>query len=293
MREINPTRNSYKIINQTPFGNTFTIDFAISALVNENLGQDEFPDFLSIGLTANENIAKMFNIRSVEIEDAYLRLDADLANFISLIKDYVGIENTLIYLTADRGDADSPDFLKDINMPGDYFNTKGSVSLLMSYLRATYKTGHLVQTSHGNQIYLNRSFIEDSNISLKDIQKKVANFMIDFSDVTQAVTSLELENGIFTKGALLKAQNSYNKKRSGDVIINLAPGTKFKEDTQSGTGYLDYTHVPLIWYGWKIKNDEITKPVSLTDIAPTLSMFLNISQPNATTGKPIENLIGN
>jgi arylsulfatase A-like enzyme len=49
-------------------------------------------------------------------------------------------------------------------------------------------------------------------------------------------------------------------------------------------------HVPLIWYGWKIARETVTPAVNITDIAPTLSNFLQISYPNAATGDPIEEL---
>jgi hypothetical protein len=90
-----------------------------------------------------------------------------------------------------------------------------------------------------------------------------------------------------------KIQNSYNQKRSGDVLINLKAG--WVEQGNGTTGHhssYDYdTRIPLIWYGWKIGRGTITRPIDITDIAPTLSTFLNITYPNACTGSPIIELI--
>ncbi len=291
LQELRAVWEDYDLLNHTPFGNTFTKDFAISAIVNEDLGKDNYTDFLSISFTANANIAKLFGIRSIEIEDAYLRLDKDLEHFFKFIDDYIGDDNILIYLTADRGDNDSPEFLNGINMPGAYINMKSTISLTKSYLRALYKKGGFIQSYYNNQIYLERSIIEDYKMSLTEVQQKAAGFLINFKGITHVVTSNDLDTKNYTKGILLKAQNSYQKKRSGDIILNFAPGYKVKNELNSGSGYRYYTHVPLIWYGWKIKKGIITKPVSIIDIAPTISDFLNISYPNASTGKPIEGLI--
>jgi arylsulfatase A-like enzyme len=87
-------------------------------------------------------------------------------------------------------------------------------------------------------------------------------------------------------------QNSFNQKRSGDVIINLQTGWMETGvyTTTHNTGYTYDTHVPLIWYGWKINRQTINEPVDITDIVPTIATFLNIEFPNGTTGKPIKKL---
>jgi hypothetical protein len=103
LTQIRVDTDSYALLKNTPFGNTFTKDFAVSCIVNEDLGRDEFCDYLNISFTANYNITKTFSIRSVEIADAYIRLDKDIEHFINFIDDYVGLENTLIVLTYRQG----------------------------------------------------------------------------------------------------------------------------------------------------------------------------------------------
>ncbi|HPS05672.1 MAG TPA: alkaline phosphatase family protein, partial [Tenuifilaceae bacterium] len=60
----------------------------------------------------------------------------------------------------------------------------------------------------------------------------------------------------------------------------------------SGNSAYDYdTHVPLIWYGWKVKRRVITSPVNIYDIAPTLSSLLGITWPNGSMGSPVRELV--
>jgi len=283
--------SGYNILNSTPFGNTYTKDFAISTIVNENLGKDKYCDYLNISFTATSNITKKFSIRSVEIADTYIRLDKDLKHFINFINDFVGLENTIIILTSDRGSADTPRLLKNINMPGGYFKDKNAETLLQSYTRALYNKNNFIEYFDGSNLYLNRSKIESKKYNLPEIQQSIANFLVDFTGVANSVTSIDLESRNYTSGMLMRAQNSYHKKRSGDISVILEPGYLPGSDSEYGSGYRNFTNVPLIFYGWKIKHGESYKSVSITDVAPTLARFLKISYPNASTGKVIEELL--
>ncbi len=283
--------DSYDILNSTPFGNTYTKDFAISAIVNENLGKDNYCDYLNIAFTATDNITNKFGIRSVELEDTYIRLDRDLRHFISFVNDFVGIENTVIILTSDRGSSDSPRFLRKINMPGGFFKDKNAETLLNSFLHAVYNETNLIEYFDGSYIYLNTNKIEDLKLNINEIQQKISDFIVNFTGVSNALSSFNLENRNYTSGMQMRAQNSYQKKRSGDISVILEPGYVPGSDIHYGSGYRNFTHVPLIFYGWKIKQGKIDTPVSMTDIAPTLAGFLQIAYPNASTGQVLPDIL--
>lgn len=281
---------NFDILNFTPFGNTYTKDFAISAIVNEELGKDNYCDFLNIGFTANANIANAFGIRSVELEDVYIRMDRDLQHFIGFIEDYVGVQNTLIILTSDRGDSDDVDFLQSINMPAKYFNDNSAMYLLGSYLRSIFKNNNIIQKQYGSRIYLNRYAIEDAKLNLNEIQNSICNFMIDLSGVSNVINSNDLEGRNYTEGMLKKAQNSYQQKRSPDIFLIFESGVVPKDEKNFSSGYKHNSHVPLIFFGWKVKPAHSSEAIDITDIAPSLSAALNIAQPGAATGKIIQNL---
>ncbi len=289
---------SYEILKYTPFGNTFTKDFAISAIIEEELGKDDVTDFLSIGFSATGFISDLFGIRSIEIEDSYLRLDNDIAHLLSTLDDMIGTENVMIYLTADRGSADDPAFLNDIEMQGSYFNISSALSVLDSYLKALYGWGEFVLFYDQNQIYLNQDLIEESKFSLSEVQEKAAQFMVQFTGIANAISATSMMSTEFSEGVFEKAQNSFNQKRSGDVFINFSPGWIAKNDAKIGISlssqispYNYTTHVPLIWYGWKIPHKTIYRSVNIEDIAPTISLLLNVSFPNASNGNPIEEIL--
>jgi len=290
---ISKKEKDYTVIKSTPFGNVLTKDFAIAAIVNEELGQDEFTDLLTIGFSSTEYIGKKFGSNSVEMEDAMIRLDHELEHFLEFIDDYVGEKNTLIYLTADHGLTYSPEYLKQYRIPSGEFNAYSSLSLLSSYLNVVYGKGDWFKYYYAQQLYLNHDLIEDSRISLLEIQNRVVQFLIQFEGVSNAISAQTLQTTNFTDGIFRKIQNGYHQKRSGDVIINLAPGWVENNTASSSyhSSYVGDNHVPLIWYGWKIKRSTISRTVNLTDIASTLSYFLDITKPNAATGEVILELV--
>ncbi len=282
-------KKDYGILLKTPFGNNLLKDFALNLIVDENLGKDPVTDVLMISFTALENIGNLFGPNSVEVEDAILRLDKEIAHFLDFIDQNVGKESTLIFFTADHGVAQVPTYLSDMKIPVGYFNNTGALSLLKSALNNTYGRGEWVKAYHSQQIYLNRTLIEDSKYSLEQVQNYAAQFILQFSGVSNTITSTTLQTTDFSSGIFQKIQNSYNQKNSGDVIVNLKPGWVEKTEgaTNHNSSYAYDTRIPLIWYGWKIGRKSITKPVDIIDIAPTICNYLNIAYPNACTGKPI------
>jgi hypothetical protein len=125
---------------------------------------------------------------------------------------------------------------------------------------------------------------------------KAALFMSQFQAVANATTAYVLQTTEFTEGDLNKFQNSFNLTRSGDVLISLKPGY-VEEDNRNidkikgiNSPYRYDSHVPLLFYGWKIKQKESGVPVSITDVAATLARILDISLPSGTQGKAIEDI---
>ncbi len=287
-----PTTN-YSRLTESPFGNLLTKDMAIATVVGEDLGRDEHTDLLCLTFSANRNIGQKYGPHSIEMEDTYLKLDKELSHFLDFLSINIGKENVLVILTSDQGIASSPDYLEKSKIPGGYFDPKKAMILLGSYLNASYGQGAWITAYHEKQIFLNRRLIEDSNIKLEDFQQKVADFMLEFSGVANSTTAHTLQTANFANGIMVKFQNSFNQRRSGDVIINLEPGwVERNGSVSSGNSAYDYdTHVPLIWYGWKMKRKSILSPVNMNDVAPTLSTLLGTTWPNGSMGTPIKEIV--
>jgi len=284
------SKTDYEVLLSTPFGNTIVKDIALAALKSENLGKGDNTDFLAISFSSTDYIGHMMGPQSIELEDTYLRLDRDLAEIITYLEKKYGKDNFLLFLTADHAVAYVPQELMDLKMNAGYFSYKSFSDSLKGYLYKMYSDSSLISCIINGQIYLNRTMIKRRDIILKNIQDDIVSFSLTFKGVANAYTSYQL-NGetLWNKSAELM-QNGFYLKRSGDIALLLEPA--WLDDyshtgTSHGTTYSYDTHVPLLWYGWNIKPGNTSKPVDITDIAPTIASFLNIMSPNACIGKPI------
>lgn len=281
--------NDYEILRYTPFGNSITKDFAISAIKNEQLGKSSSTDFLAISFSSTDYVGHKFGPQSVEVEDTYLRLDQDLAEIITYLETTFGKDGFLLFLTADHAASYVPQQLIDLKVPAGYFDSGRLLDSVKQYLQNTYNDSSLLSTFINDQIYLNHTLIMQRNINLGKLQMDIAQIAIGFKGVANAYTTNQLDGGPIKNITALLMQNGFYPNRSGDVALLLEPGWMdwSHTGTTHGTGYTYDTHVPLLWYGWHIPAGDFNSNIDIMDIAPTIATLLNIMSPNAAVGHPI------
>ncbi|MCX6325109.1 MAG: alkaline phosphatase family protein [Bacteroidia bacterium] len=284
------SRNDFSLLRETPFGNSFTTNFAIRLIEKEGLGKDDVTDYLSICYSATDNIGHRFGPSSVEMGDAILRLDDEIKNLLTFLNDSIGKKNILIYFTSAHGISEIPAVLESNRIPAGYFKQNQALQLLRSYLNAVYGEGDWVKGYSERQIFLNRTLIEDARLPLEEVQKKVARFIVQFTGVAAAYPYSAFEANDFGNGNLKRIINNFSPQISGDIIVTLNPGWVEKEGdyvTNHNSPYEYDSHVPLIWYGWTVNRASVTRKVNMTDIAATLSSLCKVPYPNACTGEPL------
>jgi predicted AlkP superfamily pyrophosphatase or phosphodiesterase len=287
------SKKEYSLLRETPFANSLTTTFAIKLIQSERLGKDDNTDFVSICYTATDNIGHRFGPSSVEMGDAIFRLDDDISHLLTFLNDSIGKRNVLVYFTSAHGVSEIPQVLENNHIPAGYFQQNQALQLLRTYLNAIYGEGDWVKGYSERQIFLNRTLIEDARLSLDDVQKKVARFLVQFNGVSAAYPYSAFEANDYNNGHLKRIINSFSPQRSGDVIVVLNPGYIEKDGdyvTDHNSPYEFDAHVPLIWYGWTVNRASVARKVNMTDIAATLSSLCKVPFPNACTGEPLQEL---
>ena len=101
---------------------------------------------------------------------------------------------------------------------------------------------------------------------------------------------------------LLLADWLLNRRKTGvDALDGHAPATgnceatgflnvNYQKGVTHGVAYEYDTHVPLLFYGWKIQPGSGNQPVFVNDIAPTVADWLRINAPNGASGKPVQEI---
>ncbi len=282
----------YNRLCASPAGNSLVKDFAVQAIIYEGLGNDDAPDILNIVFDASRRIGEKYGTGSIELEDSYYRLDEELASLLEFLDTQVGRDRLLVVLTSDHGASDP--IRANSRMPMGLFDASQFTAIISGFLGAQLGPGDWLLKFENRQIYLNRNLIYKKGHNLTEVQNLVANFAIQFSGVSQAITATALQNGHFATGVLSRMQNSYFPRNSGDVMINLMPGwIEYREGvlSDSGSPYNYDTHVPLIWYGGTVSNRDVEHDVNLSDVAPTIADLLGIAPPPAATGTPITEIV--
>lgn len=291
MKKLMDKAVNYKFLKTTPFGNNIVRDFATSLILAENLGKDEYPDLLNLTFTSMDYENSSFGPASIEMEDTYLRLDQDIALLLDFIDKTVGKGNTLIVLTSTCSATYSVEYLKEeFNMSVGTFSPESAIALLKSFLNITYGQGEWIEVIGDQQIYFNHELLEKKNISLQDIQTKTANFINQFEGVKIALPSTSFEQGDYTKGQLAVIANSYNFKRSGDVLYMLEDGWQpaYKYER---TVYNDNSNIPFIMAGKAVKHLQIRKKIQGEDMVPTILEILHMPIPDHCAGNILEEIL--
>jgi predicted AlkP superfamily pyrophosphatase or phosphodiesterase len=282
-------QNYFKALSRTPKADQLTADFAEQLLIAEHLGaKANKTDYLGISFSGVDAIGHQFGPNSLEAEDNLLILDKTLAHLFAVIDKQVGLNNTLIVLTADHGVNDGPAYLKahhiveikPINIPE-----------LEQYIRTSLQKRYdlpeqallLITPPY---VYLNHKIIRQNKLPLNEVSRYVAEALTMRPGIFKAFTLpvAQAEKDWLSN----KVNRMYYPNRTGDIYI-VQPPNIFRVSHGSPWNYDSY--VPLLFVNPGFKAQSIVRRVSTTDIASTLAALLMIKEPSAAVGQPLEEVI--
>jgi predicted AlkP superfamily pyrophosphatase or phosphodiesterase len=290
------SKTYYKYLSMTPLADEITADFAIALLQNEKLGTaNEKTDYLAISFSAVDAIGHQFGPNSLESEDSLLRLDKTIAKLLAIIDQQVGLDNTLIILTADHGVSDASAYLATHNMtetkPLSIPKIKTILKdTLVSHFKLPPSTLQAISLPY---IYLNHQILAQHQLSIHEVSAYLTEALREQPGIFQAYT-LPLAN---TEKDWLSAKVDKMAfiQRAGDIYLVPPPyqslGGKDEQRVSHGTPWQYDSFVPLLFVNSAFKAKHIVRMVNTTDIAPTLTAILSIKPPSAAVGIPLQEVI--
>ena len=284
-------KNGAEIIKVTPWGNSILADLAMKAIENEKLGKDDITDFLAVSFSSTDYIGHVVGPRSMELQDMYLRLDLTIADFLKYLDKNVGKGNYMLFLTADHACGENPNFLHDNKMQVknlDYKELKKDMEKVSTDLFNV----NLIKNYDNQNIHFDIAKIDSMGLDRESVFRKFQEKLELIPYVKRAYTEEELMDCSpdFLHGYIA---NGYDVKQNGQIVLLFEPA--YMEygytGTTHGTPYGYDTHVPGLFYGWKIPQGVSYEKHFITEIAPSISQLLHITLPNGSENIVIEELL--
>ena len=281
------------LLTLSPAGDDLTRELAEAVLVNEGLGQDEIPDFLSVSFSSTDYVGHFFGPASLEAEDNLLRLDRTLAGLLAFVDETVGLDHTLVVLSADHGGPEVPGYLSSLGLEADYVDpdswdrTPGLAALKEKFGISE----ELITTYFHPYIYLDLELLEKKNLHPAEVASAVAAELLKLDGVSAAVSSYDLAVGRVANTSRMRSiLNNYHPKRSGDIFVVFEPHRFINEfdglavASTHGSPWSYDTFVPILFAGPGVESQVIHRSVAPTGIASTLAAYLGFKKPSGAVG---------
>ena len=289
------------LLTISPAGDELTLDFAKALLEAEGLGQDEVPDYLAISFSSTDYVGHMFGASSLETEDNLARLDRTLTDLFAFVDRHVGLENTLIVLSADHGQPEVPGYLHERGISkAHYFDTQSlDKAPAIASLKRQFGIGEaLIETYFHPYLYLNRDVIREHGLDQAVVEQAVAAELLKFRGVAYAVSSTALRTASLPDTAMVRSVlRNFHLKRSGDIYLVFEPNVYISDmdglvvAATHGSPWRYDTFVPVMFAGAGVPAAKVSRPVTPYDIAATLAAYLDVKPPSGSIGIPLAEVL--
>jgi len=283
----------YEAVFGSPFGNELLLAFATDALTHERMGQRGVTDLMSVSFSSNDSVGHNYGPQSPQVRDITIRTDRIIGQLLDRVDKTVGLQHTLIALTADHGVAPLPEDLASRSMPGGRIANKELFGAIQKGLEAKYGPGEWLASTAGSSPYLNYVLIAEKKLNAEDVRRVAADAALAVPHVTRVYTRDQLLRGDVGDDRIgRRVVRGFNVQRSGDLEIILEPfWMRAMSGTTHGTPYNYDAHIPLVLMGPPIKPGVYSDPVALNDLAPTLATILNVQPPSGSSGRVLTEAI--
>ena len=302
-----PNRNFYTALDYSPYTNDILVSFAQQAIVNEQLGQDDDTDVLTVSFSANDYVGHRFGPYSQEVMDVTLRTDRNIATLLDFVNARVGLANTLIALTADHGVSPIPEHAAAMGLGGGRVPFADVMGKIQAAISARYNpqkkspdptADYLLRFAEANtwrewfinnNIYFNYDALRRDGVNIEEFSNVVVAAALTVPGIARAFSRVQLLRGAtsITDPIERRALHGFYPSRSGDVVMVAEPFKYIAETINAthGSPYSYDTNVPTIIMGAGVNPGRYLEPAAPNDIAPTLSALLRITAPSNSTGR--------
>lgn len=283
-----PDESFYYAVMDSPWWDEYLARFARFLVEAEGLGTDRYPDLLALSFSAADYVGHDHGPHSREYVDVLLRLDRTLGELLDFIDEQVGLEDTIIALSADHGVVPVPEVRQRQGQPGQRVGSETVLCL--------QNVGQQLAENHGVDSWLAPGprlapgLVELTGRSRAELEEETAELLEQCPAVVEVWTSTELAQEVdeLDPYRWLYA-NSYYPERSADFLIQFEEYfmASVSSVTTHGSPYAYDTRVPMIIVAPGLAAEELDVTARTVDLAPTLANLAGIPIPEGVDGSPL------
>ena len=296
--EFGPTNHPlfFTRLLASPEGDRILLDFGKNLIKAEKIGKDEITDYLSISFSGVDAVNHFFGPSSLENEDTVLQLDRTLADLFQFIDKEIGLNQTLIVLSADHGMAEMPEYAKELGYDAGRVYSDEVLSHARQLSTDFFDDQDLIKGFFRPYLYLDRDAIDKRGLNYSTVSEAIATGLTAMPGIGGAIPSHTL--GEKTSHPQTKAVlNNHHPARSGDIYVYQQPYWFLFDrgaiGVMHGSPWAYDTHVNIMFSGPGIKASKIHRLVHPVDVAPTLSALIGLSPPAASQGEVLVEVVSN
>jgi hypothetical protein len=295
LRQGDPAELTERLFS-SPFLDEATLALALTLVQREDLGLDDVPDLLAIGLSATDVVGHLYGPYSLESQDALRRLDLALLAFLEALEKRVGSDGLLVVLTSDHGVLPLPEWLEARGealcpVKGGRVGIDGIGLRLLARLHLSFSPLRWPRPwllFAGGQIAVDGPLAAERRVPSQEVALAAKRYLEEKPGVAHVWTASEIHAGGSELARLYR--NSFDPERSGDLVVQVAEGcliSRYDAGTTHGSPYLYDRAVPLVFWGAGVERGTAPGVARTIDIAPTLAAALGLRAPSRLDGRPL------
>ena len=283
IRGTPPEWGFYDDLRRTPFVDEMTLSVSLEAMSAHQLGLDDSTDILAIGFAATDVVGHTYGPESQEIMDQLLRLDLILEDLFQEVEARVGLDHTLVVLTADHGVLPLVETLQAKGIEARRAHPQVLEAAVEQALEKKYPGVDNLIADFSRDIYLNEEVIQRHHLERQEVEATLIDALLSTGLVEAVYTHSQLLSDEPSNDPYIELfRNSFFQPRSPHLTVLVKKYT-YLEPYVGGTGHgtpYDYDrHVPIVFMGPDIEPGVYPDPCGPQDIAPTLAKLLGLDYP--------------
>jgi predicted AlkP superfamily pyrophosphatase or phosphodiesterase len=277
------------IYRGTPAAMETLFEVAKTAVDEEQLGRDDAPDLLFLGVSTLDFAGHYYGPSSQEALDVALRIDRALGTFMKHVESRLGGGRVVWMLTGDHGVSIVPEAAAQNGVRAKRWLMRDIEPAVNEALKPLARKGQpatklilidppLMYLSH-----------DDPGADRLALQRAAANALRSHPAFLEVWASADVER--FVEPFRTRYRRALFPGREPDLLYRGHPGDliemKYETGSNHGSPYTYDTNVPILIAGPRITKSEDPRPYPVTAIAPTIAAILGMPPPAAALESPL------